>query len=78
MPTRRAKATAIQMTPEMVNNPEAMKNFQAAQANMGSALSRLLVAHMSSAPLFERDSKPLGPLADFPEATIQSTPDGPY
>ncbi|MFC7460966.1 LemA family protein [Hydrogenophaga defluvii] len=39
----RAKATAIQMTPEMVNNPEAMKNFQAAQANMGSALSRLLV-----------------------------------
>lgn len=39
----RAKATGIQMTPEMVNNPEAMKNFQAAQANMGSALSRLLV-----------------------------------
>jgi LemA protein len=39
----RAKATSIQMTPEMVNNPEAMKNFQAAQANMGSALSRLLV-----------------------------------
>ena len=39
----RAKATAIQMTPEMVNNPEAMKNFQAAQANLGSTLSRLLV-----------------------------------
>jgi LemA protein len=39
----RAKATAIQMSPDMVNNPEAMKNFQAAQANMGSALSRLLV-----------------------------------
>ena len=39
----RARATGIQMTPEMVNNPEAMKNFQAAQANMGSALSRLLV-----------------------------------
>lgn len=39
----RAKATSIQMTPEMVNNPEAMKNFQATQANMGSALSRLLV-----------------------------------
>jgi LemA protein len=39
----RAKATSIQMTPEMVSNPEAMKNFQAAQANMGSALSRLLV-----------------------------------
>ena len=39
----RAKATSIQMTPEMVNNPEAMKNFQAAQANLGSTLSRLLV-----------------------------------
>ena len=39
----RAKATSIQMSPDMVNNPEAMKNFQAAQANMGSALSRLLV-----------------------------------
>ena len=39
----RARATGIQMTPEMVNNPEAMKNFQAAQANLGSTLSRLLV-----------------------------------
>ncbi len=39
----RAKATSIQVTPEMVNNPEAMKNFQAAQANLGSTLSRLLV-----------------------------------
>ena len=39
----RAKATSIQMTPEMVNNPEAMKKFQAAQGEIGSALSRLLV-----------------------------------
>ena len=39
----RARDTGIQMTPEMVNNPEAMKNFQAAQANLGSTLSRLLV-----------------------------------
>lgn len=39
----RAKATSIQMTPEMVNNPEAMKKFQSAQGELGSALSRLLV-----------------------------------
>jgi LemA protein len=39
----RSRATGIQMTPEMLNNPEAMKKFQAAQADVGSALSRLLV-----------------------------------
>ncbi|MBS7808825.1 LemA family protein [Variovorax sp. PCZ-1] len=39
----RAKATSIQMTPEMLNDPEAMKKFQAAQGEIGSALSRLLV-----------------------------------
>ena len=39
----RSKATSIQMTPEMLNNPEAMKKFQAAQGEVSSALSRLLV-----------------------------------
>ena len=39
----RAKATAIQVSPEMVNDPAAMARFQEAQAQMGSALSRLLV-----------------------------------
>jgi LemA protein len=39
----RSKATSIQMTPEMLNNPEAMKKFQEAQGEIGSALSRLLV-----------------------------------
>jgi LemA protein len=39
----RAKATSIQVTPEMVNDPAAMAKFQEAQAQMGSALSRLLV-----------------------------------
>jgi len=39
----RAKATAIQVTPETLNNPEAMQKFQAAQGELGSALSRLLV-----------------------------------
>jgi LemA protein len=38
----RSKATSIQMTPELLNNPEAMKKFQAAQGEIGSALSRLL------------------------------------
>ena len=39
----RAKATAIQVTPETLNNPQAMQKFQAAQGELGSALSRLLV-----------------------------------
>lgn len=39
----RAKATAIQVTPETLNNPQAMQRFQAAQGELGSALSRLLV-----------------------------------
>ena len=39
----RAKATSIQVTPETLNNPEAMQKFQAAQGELGSALSRLLV-----------------------------------
>ncbi len=39
----RAKATSIQMTPEMLNDPAAMQKFQAAQGEVGSALSRLLV-----------------------------------
>ena len=39
----RAKATAIQVTPELANDPEALKRFQAAQGELSSALSRLLV-----------------------------------
>ena len=39
----RAKATAIQVTPELVNNPEAFQKFQQAQGEITSALSRLLV-----------------------------------
>jgi LemA protein len=39
----RAKATAIQATPELVNDPEAFKKFTAAQGEVTSALSRLLV-----------------------------------
>ncbi|MFM2398767.1 MAG: hypothetical protein RL341_924 [Pseudomonadota bacterium] len=39
----RAKATSIQATPELVNDPEAFKKFTAAQGEVTSALSRLLV-----------------------------------
>lgn len=39
----RSKATAIQVTPETLNNPEAFQKFQAAQGELGSALSRLMV-----------------------------------
>ena len=38
----RARATAVQATPELVNDPEAFKRFQEAQAQLTSALGRLL------------------------------------
>lgn len=38
----RAKATSVQVTPETLNNPEAFAKFQAAQGEIGTALSRLL------------------------------------
>ncbi len=39
----RAKATSIQATPELINNPVAFQKFQQAQGQLTSALSRLLV-----------------------------------
>jgi LemA protein len=39
----RAKATSIQATPELVNDPAALQRFQQAQGELSSALSRLLV-----------------------------------
>jgi LemA protein len=38
----RAKATSIQVTPETLNDPAAFSRFQAAQGELGSALSRLM------------------------------------
>jgi LemA protein len=38
----RSKATSIQVTPEMVNDPQAMQRFAAAQREVGGALGRLL------------------------------------
>jgi LemA protein len=38
----RAKVGSIQATPELVDNPEAFQRFQAAQAQLTGALSRLL------------------------------------
>ncbi len=39
----RARVGSVQMTPELANDPEALKKFQQAQGDMSSALSRLLV-----------------------------------
>ena len=39
----RAKATAMQVTPETLNNPEAFAKFQQAQGELSGALSRLMV-----------------------------------
>ena len=39
----RSKATSIQATPELINNPEAFKKFQDAQGQLTGALSRLMV-----------------------------------
>jgi LemA protein len=39
----RAKATSVQVTPDLLNNPQAFQQFQQAQGQLSSALSRLLV-----------------------------------
>jgi LemA protein len=39
----RASASQIQVTPELLNDPAALRRFQEAQSQLGSALSRLLV-----------------------------------
>ena len=39
----RSKATSIQVTPETLNDPAALQQFQNAQGELGSALSRLMV-----------------------------------
>jgi LemA protein len=39
----RAKATSFQITPEVLNNPQALAQFQAMQGELSSALSRLMV-----------------------------------
>jgi LemA protein len=39
----RARATGVQLTPEALNDPNALERFQAAQSQLSGALSRLLV-----------------------------------
>lgn len=39
----RSKVGSIQVSPDLLNNPEAFKQFQSAQGELSSALSRLLV-----------------------------------
>ncbi len=43
VPEARSKVGSIQATPELINDPEAFAKFQAAQGQLTSALSRLLV-----------------------------------
>jgi LemA protein len=38
----RARATSLQVTPEVVDDPEALQRFQAAQSELSGALARLL------------------------------------
>jgi LemA protein len=38
----RAKATSVQISPEMLNDPAAFQKFQAAQSQLGQSLGRLL------------------------------------
>jgi LemA protein len=39
----RANATKVTLSPDMLSNPEAVKNFEQAQGSLTSALSRLMV-----------------------------------
>lgn len=39
----RSRATSMQLSPEMLNNPENLQKFQQAQGELSSALSRLMV-----------------------------------
>ena len=43
----RAKATSMQVTPEVLNNPQALQQFQNAQGELGKALSRLMAVSES-------------------------------
>ncbi|MBQ0961484.1 LemA family protein [Ideonella sp. 4Y11] len=43
----RSRATSIQATPELINNPQAFQQFQAVQGQLSSALSRLMVVSES-------------------------------
>src|SRR5256712_6865565 len=52
----RARVGSIQATPELVDNPEAFARFQAAQRELGGALSRLL-AGGEAQPQLKADAK---------------------
>ncbi len=51
----RAKASGIQVTPEVLNDPAAFQKFQAAQGELSGALSRLLVV-MENYPQLKSDA----------------------
>ncbi len=39
----RAKATSVTLSPQMLSDPEAVKNFEQSQSQLGGALARLMV-----------------------------------
>ena len=47
----RARATSIQVTPETLNDPEALKKFQAAQGELTNALKSLIAVTYCSSPV---------------------------
>jgi LemA protein len=51
----RARVGSIQATPELINDPQAFARFQAAQGELSSALSRLLVVS-ENYPLLKSDA----------------------
>jgi LemA protein len=52
----RAKATSIQATPELVNDPAAFNKFQQAQGELSSALSRLMAVSEAYPSLRSNDA----------------------
>jgi len=76
----RSKATSIQATPELVNDPAAFEKFQAAQGQLTSALSRLMVvAEQYPEPEGERghvcqDVMRIAPRSREPHHVAKNTP----
>jgi LemA protein len=51
----RSRATSIQVTPEVLNDPEALQRFQAAQGQLTSALKRLPRRYPNNYPQLKSD-----------------------
>ena len=67
----RARATQIQITPDLVNNPEAFKRFQEAQAQLSGALGRLLAVSALQSQLEGTENRIAVARRDYIEAVRQ-------